>query len=76
MAKFIVEVARDATIRFRAEVEAENIEEVQSHMHNHGYAGPIQGEWVQHSDHCFDNVEEYVVYKPETYEILYLEERR
>lgn len=76
MAKFIVEVARDATIRFRAEVEAENLEEVKSHMRNHGYSGPIVGEWVQSSDSVFDDVEQYVVYDPKDYEILYEEERR
>jgi len=59
--KFIVEVARDATVRYQAVVEAKDLDEVKSHFHKSGYAGDTVTEWKQVSLSSYDNVEEYAV---------------
>jgi len=74
MKTFTVEVARDATVRFQAKVQAESLEEIKAHMHKDGYAGPIIGEWEQVSVSTYDNVEQYVV-MDENETTLYEEDR-
>ena len=61
MTKFIVEVARDATVRYQAVVEAKDLDEVKAKLHKSGYAGEVLTEWEQISLSSYDNVEEYAV---------------
>ncbi len=61
MTKFIVEVARDATVRYQAVVEAKDLDEVRANFHKSGYAGETITEWKQVGLSSYDNVEEYGV---------------
>ena len=61
MTKFIVEVARDATVRYQAVVEAKDLDEVRSNFGKSGYKGETITEWQQMSLSSYDNVEEYAV---------------
>ena len=61
MTMFIVEVARDATVRYQAVVEAKDLDEVRANLHKSGYAGETITEWKQVDLSSYDNVEEYAV---------------
>ena len=61
MTKFIVEVARDATVRYQAVVEAKDLDEVRSNFGKSGYKGETITEWKQVGLSSYDNVEEYAV---------------
>jgi hypothetical protein len=61
MPKFILTVGRDATIYYSAEVEAENIEEIQTQMTKNGYDGETLTEWEMVDSQVFDNVEQFII---------------
>lgn len=61
MPKYIVEVARDATVRYQAVVEAKDLDEVRDNLHKSGYDGETVTEWKQVGLSSYDNVEEYAV---------------
>lgn len=57
MAKFRVQVGRDARVYYSATVEADDLEDAKSKLSRHGYDCPDETEWELDGVDDFDNVE-------------------
>jgi len=65
MAKFRVQVGRDARVYYSAIVEAEDLDDAMSKLSRHGYDCPDETEWNLDGVDDFDNVETCAVCEPE-----------
>lgn len=64
MPKFIVRIGRDATVYFKATVEAPDLETVKAMRHQNYFATPLDVEWEEDGFSAFDNIENVEVFAP------------